>query len=561
MRSSITKLVFAKMLCCMISPPWASSQSYSEEPIPHPLPDALAAYLFKGTSNSIHIVGLADSITNISFDDTYGFHKLYYVMRNDSSFTSPVALPDTGTYHYGPFEGSGYRFAYDASVTADDGAFIVWSRQQYYWTDVGPPMEFSPRARCVYVASTQVENIFDLQSAKHPRVATSQDGFTHWTWESVVPDPPDTNYLIYVSTVQYRYRTNLGELSSPQEIDRGFRPQILTDENNVVHLLWLKARNSASEYFQLRYANGSSGNFSHAVTLLDSVRTYQDFYAPAPPHVDFSVDSAENVYVAWAEDRAYPNARFFLLTWNGSSVSVDSSALYVARIPHFAFRSNGEIHAVWGFDQLSYSSNVNGPLFSQVRVFQSTMNVGTPHVQLTRSGTPKGIYSDWNSDAINYIRDLENGPDSTFQGPSPGFFLSSLYSVSRPVIIDDQDRTWVSYAKGQYNDFTLWLLKFTDDPNSVEGLEDLPQRFALLQNYPNPFNSITTFSFSLRSSVFAHLSVYDLLGRGVGTLVDEKLGPGRYTRQWDASGVASGVYFYRLRAGDFTETKKLLLLR
>ena len=88
-----------------------------------------------------------------------------------------------------------------------------------------------------------------------------------------------------------------------------------------------------------------------------------------------------------------------------------------------------------------------------------------------------------------------------------------------------------------------------------------PASFKLDQNYPNPFNPVTTFSFSIPHSSFTILSVYDLLGREVATLVNEKLEPGRYTRQWDAAGLSSGTYFYQLRAGKFVQVKKLVLLR
>jgi len=97
---------------------------------------------------------------------------------------------------------------------------------------------------------------------------------------------------------------------------------------------------------------------------------------------------------------------------------------------------------------------------------------------------------------------------------------------------------------------------------TVEKLpSEVPKEFSLGQNYPNPFNPSTTIEFALPKSAFVTLRVYDLLGRQVGELVNEKPGPGNYKTQWDARGLASGVYFYRLTAGDFVETKKLLLLR
>ncbi len=91
--------------------------------------------------------------------------------------------------------------------------------------------------------------------------------------------------------------------------------------------------------------------------------------------------------------------------------------------------------------------------------------------------------------------------------------------------------------------------------------EGMPSEFALEQNYPNPFNSISKFGFRIAKWGMVELTVFDLLGREVATLVDEPKEPGVHTVRWDASGVSSGVYLYRLRAGAFVQTRRMLLLR
>jgi len=98
-----------------------------------------------------------------------------------------------------------------------------------------------------------------------------------------------------------------------------------------------------------------------------------------------------------------------------------------------------------------------------------------------------------------------------------------------------------------------------------------PEGFVLWQNYPNPFNSATLIRYNLRTVSQVHLTVFDLLGREIATLVDERLVPGTHTLQWNAAGLSSGVYFYRLsvvsttrrdgQAEDFVETKKLVLMK
>jgi hypothetical protein len=93
-----------------------------------------------------------------------------------------------------------------------------------------------------------------------------------------------------------------------------------------------------------------------------------------------------------------------------------------------------------------------------------------------------------------------------------------------------------------------------------------------MQNYPNPFNPTTRIEYAIPKTSHVSLKVFDLLGREVATLVDEVQDAGGAERhgakgaqfkavEFDASGLASGVYFYRLRVGDFIETKKLMVIR
>ncbi len=97
---------------------------------------------------------------------------------------------------------------------------------------------------------------------------------------------------------------------------------------------------------------------------------------------------------------------------------------------------------------------------------------------------------------------------------------------------------------------------------SVKNTEaPVPEKFSLGQNYPNPFNPVTRLKFSLPESGTVSIKVYDLLGREVAALVNERLTAGVYETMFDGSRLSSGVYFYRMSAGDFTETKKMLLLK
>ena len=90
---------------------------------------------------------------------------------------------------------------------------------------------------------------------------------------------------------------------------------------------------------------------------------------------------------------------------------------------------------------------------------------------------------------------------------------------------------------------------------------DVPDKFALKQNYLNPFNPSTTIEFQIPNSQFVSLKIYNILGEKVATLISKKLKAGSHTVRFNAAHLASGVYLYRLTAGRFILTKKLVVIR
>ena len=127
---------------------------------------------------------------------------------------------------------------------------------------------------------------------------------------------------------------------------------------------------------------------------------------------------------------------------------------------------------------------------------------------------------------------------------------------------------WQNNSTGQWK---LYGTKARHQIAEVE--EDVPPPFSfeLAQNYPNPFNPTTTIKFDIPGSGFVTLRVFDLLGREVATLVNEEMRPGRYARVFsakggyasggDGSGLASGVYVYRLQGADFVSVRKMLVVK
>ena len=124
-----------------------------------------------------------------------------------------------------------------------------------------------------------------------------------------------------------------------------------------------------------------------------------------------------------------------------------------------------------------------------------------------------------------------------------------------------QTEVGTTSSASDVNDIGFWYL----DNNAVTGVQSrpdvIPSDFELDQNYPNPFNPTTDIKYQISAVSNVTLKVYDILGREVATLANGKENAGSYSVTFDGSRLASGVYFYRLTAGNYIATKKLVLMK
>ncbi|MEJ2616587.1 MAG: T9SS type A sorting domain-containing protein, partial [Ignavibacteriaceae bacterium] len=101
----------------------------------------------------------------------------------------------------------------------------------------------------------------------------------------------------------------------------------------------------------------------------------------------------------------------------------------------------------------------------------------------------------------------------------------------------------------------------TQLPTGINDIQAKVNEFKLYQNYPNPFNPSTKIEYRISEFGLISLKIYDVLGKEVATLVNEEKPAGTYEVTWNAANLPSGVYFYQIKAGSYTATKKLLLLK
>jgi len=193
---------------------------------------------------------------------------------------------------------------------------------------------------------------------------------------------------------------------------------------------------------------------------------------------------------------------------------------------------------------------------------------------------------------ISPVRVTPLGKATTLAGPAANFYAGNkmgflLYDVGGSSLppdsggvfeveyvvsdsITDSTFTEIAFLEGIAVDSNLATISFEYINGSIQispsvGVRDtasaIPRSYELSQNYPNPFNPSTTIHFELPKATHVTLKVYNILGQEVLRVLDEKRDAGTYNVQVDGSQLASGVYFYRLVASDFVQTKKMLLIK
>ena len=165
------------------------------------------------------------------------------------------------------------------------------------------------------------------------------------------------------------------------------------------------------------------------------------------------------------------------------------------------------------------------------------------------------VVANWTSDSVSIL--LNNG-DATFQPPlqyRAGDGPSSVFTAD----LNDDDYSDLAVTNRNSHDLFVYLNQGASSDLGENRPSTLPVRFELAQNYPNPFNAVTTIEFSIPCRSLVSVDVHNVLGQKILTLVNQTVSPGSYSAVWDANPFASGVYFLRLVAGEYQQTRKMIL--
>jgi len=277
----------------------------------------------------------------------------------------------------------------------------------------------------------------------------------------------------------------------------------------VVHVVWQDLRDGNLEVYYKRSSDGGS-------SWGTDTRLTND---PAISGSPSGAVSGQVVHVVWTDDRD------------------GNYEIYYKR------STDGGVN--WGADTRltnapDYSLNPSVSVSGQVvHVVWNDLRDGNFEIYYKRS-TDGGV--SWGADTR-----LTNAPTiSTY--PS----ISVSGQVVHVVWTDNRDGNEEIYYKRDPTGNLVGIININSE---------IPNQFSLSQNYPNPFNPATKIQFALPKSSFAKLVVYDAFGRELETLVSEQLNAGTYEADWPAGKFSSGVYYYKLTTYDFTETKKMILIK
>ena len=175
---------------------------------------------------------------------------------------------------------------------------------------------------------------------------------------------------------------------------------------------------------------------------------------------------------------------------------------------------------------------------------------------LFRSGSADNILSFFNDN-------FTIQPSSTEYIPPWGFVkpISAFNQFGGSTMQGTWTIKCVDAAGGDIGVLKGWGIRFNNVVNVEPVTGEIPNRFNLYQNYPNPFNPVTNIKFDIPKDENVNITLFDVLGREVLTLTNEFRKAGKYNVMFDGSNLSSGTYFYRIEAGDFVDTKKMVLIK
>ena len=334
---------------------------------------------------------------------------------------------------------------------------------------------------------------------------------------------------------------------------------------SMVHVVWHDERNGGIINSEIYYKRSTDAGISWGEDIRLTNAPYSSknstiYVCGSIVHVawfDTRDGYTEEIYYKRSTDEGISWGTDTRLT-NNSGYSVNPNILASDSIVHIAWVDNSDYNKEIYYKRSSDGGLSWGP---NVRLTNSSGESGNPSLSMTDSiihmvwyDNPDGFFK------IYYKRSTDEGLSWK---PNIQLTTNNLGGSSRPSMsISDTviHIVWCDYRDGN------WEIYYKRNPNSnlvgsMSSNLNVPEEYFLLQNYPNPFNPSTTIRFDLNKSYNVKLIIFDIQGKEIATLVNEKLNPGIYKVDWNASAYPSGVYFYKLTTNDYSDVKKMILIK
>jgi len=236
-------------------------------------------------------------------------------------------------------------------------------------------------------------------------------------------------------------------------------------------------------------------------------------------------------------------------------------------IPTWNMPQSGTLFGQPLADLLASVTGADSLMYNPIGVYQTPDNLNwqdgfhaLSDVEVDMMVETRGIGSSWQTRHTQTVRILPTMAHRTL--PAGNKIVFNAYDpVSLTTANDDSYSYWYWVGPDSANTVFQALRWFDVVLDANEAGGSVPTVFALEQNYPNPFNPATTIKFSIPEQSKVTLKIYDVLGREVSTLVNDTRNAGNYEVSFDASKLSSGMYIYSIQAGDYSASKKMMLLK
>lgn len=515
------------------------------------------------------------------------------------------ALADYNISYYS----SGYQMArFPRIVDGPEGnLYCVWRQGQtlqsyelYFGRSTDNGVSWSSETADVMISADDGQDVSSVGDKPYG-MATDSQGDIFIVWAEDLHDAPNDYQEIMllkstdqgVTWIHSDSDFNISYDGDPY--NDAFDPDIAIDNNDNIYVVW--HQRPVSDTSEIHISISTDGGDTWSGTAADRYISYRSGHIASNPFI--AVAPNDDIYVVW-DERTDPNdiTSYKILygkstdggaTFNSETADlVTSTGIRSASDAYMVIDPSGNIHVTWQATQATASPFLYEIFYTGSTDGGATWS-GLAGPQIVDFGAIDGssafnhamavnssgdLIAVWNETPINF-NDAEVWTSYSTDGgltwsgndePELISFPDGHGAYNPDIAVGVGDTLFVVWNEGVassgYYDIHLSIGDtLAGGATGIENQIELPENASLLRNYPNPFNASTTIEFTLAEAQLVELAVYDLLGRKACSLLHEEMSAGTHRVTFDATGLPSGVYFYRLSAKGRAETGRMLLLK